>query len=57
VEVIIKKCVFFLQGPENDRITSLKHYLCLVEIHNIHYSKVLQKCQSNKAKIDAFLVC
>lgn len=50
-----KKYNFYLQAPENKRITSLKRYLRLAGIHAIQYSKVLQNCRSNKAKIEALL--
>jgi hypothetical protein len=55
VEVSVTKCDFCLQPPENKRITSLKRYLRLAGIHTVQYSKVLQNCHSNKAKIEALL--
>jgi hypothetical protein len=55
VEVIATKRNFCLQCPENKRITSLKRYLRLAGIHTVQYSKALQNCRSNKAKIEALL--
>jgi hypothetical protein len=55
LEVVIKKCNFYLQPTENKRITSLKRYLRLAGIHTVTYTKVLQNCRSNKAKIESLL--
>lgn len=40
---------------ENKRITSLKRYLRLAGIHTVTYSKVLQNCRGNKAKVEGLL--
>jgi hypothetical protein len=55
LEVVIKKCNFYFQSTENKRITSLKRYLRLAGIHTVTYTKVLQNCRSNKAKIESLL--
>jgi len=55
LEVVIKKCNFYFQATENKRITSLKRYLRLAGIHTVTYTKVLQNCRSNKAKIESLL--
>lgn len=54
-EVVVKKCNFYFQTTENKRITSLKRYLRLAGIHTVTYTKVLQNCRSNKAKIESLL--
>lgn len=55
LEVAINKCNFHFQATENKRVTSLKRYLRLAGIHTVTYSKVLQNCRSNKAKIEGLL--
>jgi len=55
LEVVVKKCNFYSQATENKRVTSLKRYLRLAGIHTVTYTKVLQNCRSNKAKIESLL--
>lgn len=55
LEVVVKKCNFYFQATENKRITSLKRYLRLAGIHAVRYTKALQNCRSNKAKIESLL--
>ena len=55
LEVVVKQCNFYFQVTENKRITSLKRYLRLAGIHTVTYTKVLQNCRSNKAKIESLL--
>lgn len=53
--MVVRKCDFYFQATENKRVTSLKRYLRLAGIHAVTYTKVLQNCRSNKAKIEGLL--